>query len=348
MAKDRQQKHRQKRQQKRRIQQRASIGIPHRLAGEHGHIEGCYINKEWKLQGMAAIYVLKRVRADYVMGGFLVDTLCLGLKDAWGRLDVGPVSFRETVQEYGQNLEMMSTTPALAWRLIAGGVRIAQDNGFRLPPRYERWITILGDPAECASADLSDFGDENGKLHYIGSMEDLRRRLVNCTPEEFMSREDVEVTTEVAEDEVFADEDDGEASDDEQTLDIAELEQAAEDQRQIEGAIEELNQRTLDAARRWLFGQSIAPHPRLAEAINLQLEAMLQAKPVDETDMDQPSAELMGQVDKNLEQLLALEPPGSREELAKALDQYVSFVRQFKNHEEMFEAIGGDLAEDDT
>ncbi len=348
MAKDRKQKHIQKRQQKRRMQQRASTNSPHRLAAKPGEIEGCYINKHWKEDGMAAIHVLKRVGSSHVMVCFLVDTLCLGLKDAWGRLNIGPVSFREAVQEYGRSVEMVGIQPALAWRLVAGGVRVAQDNGFRLPPRYERWITILGDPAQCASADVSDFGDEDGKLHYIGPPEELHKRLVGRTLEEFMARGDVEVTTEELCDEEFdsADDDDLEddgLEDDDDELDVAEFMQAAEAQQHIDSTIADLNQRTLDAVRRWLLSQSIEPHPRLADAVNMQLEAMLQAGSLgEELEEEKPSRELTEQVDRNLEQLLLIEPPESREELADALEQYVRFVQQFESPDALFEAIGID------
>lgn len=351
MAKDRKQKHKMKRQQKRRMQQRAT-GNPYRIVTESGAIESCYINENWKKDGMAAIYVFKQVRSSYVMVCFLVDVLCLGLKDAFGRLDIGPAAFREAVEEYGRRVKMKSCKPELAWRLVAGGVRMARENGFRLPPRYERWLPVLGDPAECNTADLSDFRDGEGKLHFMGPLSDLRKRLVGCSLEDFLARDDVRVSQIVQSDDYEYDDDDDDADWDPSTDDLDPqgtfvpgewdedgLEDAAMQEMIFEGAVKEIENKTLDAVRRWLFSEKIEPHPRLAEAVSMELEAMLQCGPINDAD-ENAMSQIQEQCTEHVEQMLALETPARRAELLEATEQYRRFIGHFKSPEQMMEQIG--------
>jgi hypothetical protein len=77
--------------------------------------------------------------------------------------------------------------------IVAGGIRFAVQNGFRLPAHYQRWTTFLGGKLDWQHADLSAFGVEGGaKLRWVAPMEDLRARLIGSTVEQFLARPDVE------------------------------------------------------------------------------------------------------------------------------------------------------------
>ena len=74
--------------------------------------------------------------------GFLVDLWCAGLKDAWGDLHVTRADFEEHSERARARMgvELAELDTATARKLIAGGIRFARQNGFRLPAHYERWV----------------------------------------------------------------------------------------------------------------------------------------------------------------------------------------------------------------
>ncbi|MBI4582336.1 MAG: hypothetical protein HY718_21760 [Planctomycetes bacterium] len=347
MARNASRKQRQKikRQRKRTLLRRAEGGSPYRKMAGPGRLKACYVNKDWKERGIASILALKEVPGGgYALGAFLVDLWCTGLKDAWGRIDVGMGDFHKAVDRARGRMEVIPISSDLAWRLVAGGVRFARRNGFRLPPRYERWIAILGNLAECAVADLSDFGWKDGGLHYVGTMEDLRRRLIGSSVETFLSREDVHYTMRVAGDEYvdeYEDEDeyeDGDYLDDEEAAEDDEILNEMKETEDLEGLLAGVRAKGLDNVRRWCFANSIQPHPRLSDALDIILESLLQT-PLDSVK-DEPSEQELNQATSNIERLLSLETAPAEEELRHALIQLGEYMKQFETPQAFATALG--------
>ncbi|MDV7390017.1 hypothetical protein RZS08_01635, partial [Arthrospira platensis SPKY1] len=76
------QKQRAKRQERKRMQHRQQAGSPYQRIGRTAGPVECYITRDWKAGGMAAILVRKETPADGgVLVAFLVDLWCIGLKD---------------------------------------------------------------------------------------------------------------------------------------------------------------------------------------------------------------------------------------------------------------------------
>src|SRR5215204_5835790 len=85
----RKQQKRLKREKKKAEQRRALSISPYKRVGQSGEVEACYINGNWREQGLASITLIRRNPAGaHAMAVFLIDIWCAGLKDAWGRLDV--------------------------------------------------------------------------------------------------------------------------------------------------------------------------------------------------------------------------------------------------------------------
>lgn len=331
----RKQKQKLKRQAKRAQVRRAQGNSPYSKLKHAGEIEACYINADWREQGMASVLVLRRVPGGHALGGFLVDMLCVGLKDAWGRIDIGMAEFRETLSDAQDRMEMVRLSPEEAWGLIAGSVRFARKNGFRLPPRYERWTGLLGPLADCENADISDFGDENGGLVYIGRLDDLRRRLVGSL-DEFLARPDVKFISPDLDPSLLGERhEDGPGIDAEDDEEMQELAEAAEAQAGVEEAIALLRSKMLDAVRSWLFRNSIPPHPRLGEGVDIIIESTMQCNP----DMEEPPPlQDRSTYHTLVERFLSTAAAG--EELRPAVDQISMFMQQFDSVQEMIESVG--------
>lgn len=95
-------------------QQKAKLS-PERFMREKARslpIGKCYITPDWKEDGEAQIIITRqRSNGNLVMGAFLVDTFCLGVKDAGYNEDIPVSVFEEHLDEY---IEMISV-----WRRSA-------------------------------------------------------------------------------------------------------------------------------------------------------------------------------------------------------------------------------------
>jgi hypothetical protein len=328
-----------KRQRKRLTQERLHGGSPYRKLNGPGEIVACYVNADWRDAGIATIHVLKRIPGGHAMAAFLVDLWCIGLKDAYGRLDILPSEFDEGLDRARADMEIARIDPALALRLIRGSIRFARQNGFRLPSKYDRWVSLLGDVGDCSSADLSDFGIDGG-LRYVGTMEDLRKRLIGCSVEQFMSRKDVHyiigspVRSWSADDEDDLNDDVDDADD----TDVGREDDEQDYEAELCKAVLSMRARTLEAARQWCFTNGMPPHPRLEDAVHTLFASM--AFP--EADSGQPASDedLLEESADNLTRALFSQSADDSGGLDAAMRQLAQFANQFDSPEAFFESLG--------
>ncbi|MFB3890541.1 MAG: hypothetical protein ACE15C_00815 [Phycisphaerae bacterium] len=239
----------------REIRRRNAVS-PYIRAAEGAQVKECLVNDGWREKGIASVMVLLDVRGGLAVASFLVDMWCAGLKDAWGRLDI-------TREEYDRAADNMvdgavEIDPDAVRRLVAGAIRFANQNGFRLPRHYERWTAMLGGVPDWRTADLSDFGYEGG-LFWMGTMEDLRGRLIGCSAEEFLARKDVHYTIGGPMAGQYISED-GEGLEDGDEEDDAAIEE------ECRRGLEDLRRQFCDAARRWCFANGEVPLALMADA----------------------------------------------------------------------------------
>lgn len=188
---------RQKREKKRQALRRAASVSPYKRAAA-GALVACHVNADWRERGQATVYVLRRSpgpTAGLAMATFFVDLWCAGLKTVWGRFDILREEYDDVVERMGDRMDASMPEVPLeqAAAIVAGGIRFAVQNGFRLPAHYQRWTAFLGGKLDWQHADISAFGVEGGrKLRWVAPMEDLRARLIGSTVEQFLARPDVE------------------------------------------------------------------------------------------------------------------------------------------------------------
>ena len=339
-------KRRQKKLAMRRVESRTAL---QRIAAEGGTLE-CWITPDWEEEGIAAIQVIGRAPGGRsATCGFLVDLWCVGLKDAFGRSNVVEPDFREySLEPWIERSGAERVDAAVARRLVAGAIRFSRQNGFRLPPRWEKWITIFGRDIlnDLATADISDFGVD-GKLRYVGTMDFLRQRLIGCTVEEFARRPDVEVVIQSDgpgfgddADEVDFEEGEPEEADSEDAGDDADdsaLEPEAGNDEVLE-AMELMSDRLTNAVRKWCFAGSITPHPRLAEAAVIALAGAIPGAASIE-DGQGPESIDPAEAVRVTRELLSRFADNDRRQIVDAIGQVRQFMAQFSNPYEMLAAV---------
>ncbi len=284
-----------KRKAKRKQTIRLKNQSPFQRVLEHGKVARCVVNEDWRERGQAVLFVMAAVPdRPPMLANFFIDLWCAGLKDAWGRREFHGEDFRPVIEdaEAGMQMHFIPCDVAEARRLVTGGIRFARDNGFRVPEETDRWAALLGGLEDVDAADVSDFGVEDGKLHWVGPMSDLRDRLVGCTVEEFLAREDVDYMVEVGEEEwlpefdnaqvihdsEWDEEDVGEPAVETDRLDPRrcricpdrdDCETWQEHLNQIEemgASLRKLAEELVSDTRRWCFTHGEVPHPDMAVA----------------------------------------------------------------------------------
>jgi hypothetical protein len=288
-----------KRKRKNEAHRRAASVSPFKALSRVPSEVQCWMNLNWEITRQASIFVLRQTRSGRcAMAGFLVDFGVPGLKDAWGRIDISAAEFQENILgPMREQFPVGSVDVSEAARLVAGGLRFAHDNGFRLPHRYERWISILGDIGDWHEADVSDFD-----MEFAGSMDDLRRRLVGQSVEEFLARKDLSF--------VFSDDAPSLLTDD--VLDFEEAE-------------DKLREGAMEAVENWLASKQETPSPLLERAWDIYSEAVGESLQKVESAGDDSLIKVAGNISETISDLMHLEPPEDRDQLEVAIEQIARF-----------------------
>ncbi len=114
-----------------------------------------HIDKSWKEHGFAQVLVARiRDGGDTDFGVFLVDTWCLGVKDAFGESGVPVAVWRELVEERLPEAGREMIHPACARKLIEGAIAYAETLGFAPHRDYRKARRVLGgiEAAMCPTA----------------------------------------------------------------------------------------------------------------------------------------------------------------------------------------------------
>lgn len=312
-----------KRKQKRRELHRAANASPYRRAAG-GELVGCWINHDWRERGQATVWVLRRGAGGVLsFATFLVDSWCAGLKDAWGRTEIFQDEFDDAIERMSEQLGGTIAPCDLeeARYVIAGAVRFAVENGFRLAGRYDRWTAFLGSgPIRWREAELDGFGVEGDvrRLRWVGPLEDLRTRLIGSTVEQFIDRPDVEA--------IF----------DGQGTHYEEFEEDELDEDEGMDQFEQLSEQAADAARLWCAEKGLAPEPMLVEAMAFSFAAILMSAP-------NPSQPPTREAYQNMmNEMLREAPVDDRNDLIAACAQAQQFVASFASPLEFVTSFKGE------
>ncbi|MCH7841068.1 MAG: hypothetical protein IID38_12655 [Planctomycetes bacterium] len=276
-----------------------------RLGSDVHPIHACTANRFWQDDGKASIFLARNVGDGRVtMAAFLVDTLAMGLKDAWGEIDIPTGDFDDMVSRYEEQIEVAPINIGTVRHLVYGGIELARRLGFRLPRRYERWTAILGPLPPGESPDMSLFL-EDGKINLCCSMRDLQERLIGATPEQFLSRSDVSFML---------------MDDDFTLLDGEKGEDAFQEQ------LADLQTKILEEARQWCFANGQVPHKLLPDVVAAALESLPADIDADADESEFPSADPCDPAALNAERFLSAKFSDNPAALDAAMDQFGAFM----------------------
>ena len=149
-------------------------------------VDACYLNADWKERGLARIVVTRsQENGKAMLGVFLVDIFCLGIKDAFCNEGLGSRQIEdELLPRFYQNEKPTRVGINYAKEIICGAVEYAKSLGFEPHPDFELSRHVLGTEGFSTTRSLK-FGGPEGKPLYIAGADDdvatvlqkLRKRL---------------------------------------------------------------------------------------------------------------------------------------------------------------------------
>jgi tetratricopeptide (TPR) repeat protein len=124
----------------------------------------CLINSDWKKGGMADIIIARRhINGNITLGFYLVDILCLGVKDSFYSFNILPHEYENLKREYSEELKTIKCNYALVHNIIYGAVEFAEEFGFHPHKDFLKiTVNILEEDDEKVELIDIEFG-QNGK-----------------------------------------------------------------------------------------------------------------------------------------------------------------------------------------
>lgn len=172
-------------------------------------IHQCLANLAMFAGGMGTVVLSRRApNGDIVMGVFLLDTFCLGVKSAFARVLL-PYEYDDLIANIRSNELMQAVEPAYARKVVESAVAYAASLGFKPDPDYHTAKELFGDIDASECTDQFTFG-KDGRPHYMAGPLDssLKRRHILTTLEKNVGSGNFDFITPIGEEAVAYDEDD--------------------------------------------------------------------------------------------------------------------------------------------
>ncbi len=128
----------------------------------------CYVSPpEWKEEGMAHVIVTRqRPDGDLVMGTFLVDILCLGVKSVLFNNKVSEPMFENYIAQQQKLVGIEEISYEEAHNIVYGAIAFAEEAGIKLSDKFYPAGYILAEDTDDIPLIEYEFG-KNGKHHLV-------------------------------------------------------------------------------------------------------------------------------------------------------------------------------------
>ncbi len=138
----------------------------------------CYVNPDWKEEGMAHIIVTRnRAGGNIVYASFLIDTLCLGVKYAEYAIDFTADELQEALEHFRKNHELEETDYEKIHNLIYGAIEFAEEGGISPVKEFGLASYILEEDTDDIPLIEYEYGKDGRHLLIIGE-EGKERRFI--------------------------------------------------------------------------------------------------------------------------------------------------------------------------
>ncbi len=103
-----------------------------RQRGRSLPIYECLVNDDWKMSGTVHVVIArKHVSGNLTLGMYLVDLLCLGVRDTHYRFNTSPDDYHDLLDMMSESLNMKKVDYVLVHNILLTAVEFAGDLGFK-------------------------------------------------------------------------------------------------------------------------------------------------------------------------------------------------------------------------
>lgn len=121
----------------------------------------CYINESWFESGKASIIVSRNhPNGNITCGFYLVDLLCLGLRDSFYLFDISRKEFENVLDEMSENEDLLEVEYPLVHNVIYGAIGFAEEYEFKPHKSFQLTSFILKEDTEDIEFIEIPFGSE--------------------------------------------------------------------------------------------------------------------------------------------------------------------------------------------
>jgi hypothetical protein len=144
--------------------------------GRKLELDVCLVNSGWEESGIVNIFVVRRKQSGkIVLGNYLVDIFCLGLKDTFYKFDYSDEDF-EFLVDTVINFPLEQIDPILAFNIIYGAIEYAEDLGFA-PHKDFKVTEFLLPPVEDVPYIEVEFGKDGQPYYFAGPNDNVAKVL---------------------------------------------------------------------------------------------------------------------------------------------------------------------------
>lgn len=131
-------------------------------------LEAIWISENWPLpEELTQILIMRRGPHGHVaIGLVLVDRMCLGVKNAYGRV-TNDFEYNEVLNSIRESQGATPAHPNLVAKIIRESVAYASELGLRPNKDLKQALFVLGDADADACHDEIEMGGPDGKPHFI-------------------------------------------------------------------------------------------------------------------------------------------------------------------------------------
>jgi hypothetical protein len=136
----------------------------------------CLLNQGWQNKGLAHILLSrKQPNNEFIIGVFLVDIYCLGLKNTFCNANIPLENYEKLKLRMAEESSLITCDPVLANRIVYGAIDYARKLGFEPQKDFRLSRFTLGEPSDANVPYSIEFGKDGKPLYIAGPNDDADR-----------------------------------------------------------------------------------------------------------------------------------------------------------------------------
>jgi hypothetical protein len=169
-----------KNKKKKSVSQKPSISIEKKIRDEARKlpIDKCYMRSEFTEGGIGSVIVTRKMGGHYIVGTYLIDKGCLGLKNTAYRYDIDEEDLEALVEGFSEYEDIEECSYVEAHNLIYGAIAYAEELGFKPEMDWKTSQYIVEEDSEEIELIEYEFG-KNGQPFYVSGPFDNNAKVIS-------------------------------------------------------------------------------------------------------------------------------------------------------------------------